>query len=239
MVRDALTTRDAFSRLACLTGVPVRLCSRAAVALAASCFLVSCHSGPARHAAGVDAAHSPRGEVSATGEASRPAASTAAAEDVRNRGQSSEVIAFSGYGPAIFGEGDEAVRIAWGRPLRRTEPAPGSSCYYLLQDPPAPALRGISFMIEHGRFVRYDVDGPSYVAPGGIVVGDTEERVVAAHAGRFERQPHKYVAGAAYLIVVPPDGGGARWIFETTPDGRVERWRIGIPPQVYYVEGCG
>lgn len=35
------------------------------------------------------------------------------------------------------------------------------------------------------------------------------------------------------------DGSEAVLPFETDAQGRVEEWRIGLPPQVDYVEGCG
>jgi hypothetical protein len=28
-------------------------------------------------------------------------------------------------------------------------------------------------------------------------------------------------------------------VFETDAAGRIVSWRIGVPPQIYYVEGCG
>jgi hypothetical protein len=148
------------------------------------------------------------------------------------------VINFEGFGPAHFGDNEEAVRVSWGRPLKASKPAPGATCYYLVQDPQPEGAAGIAFMLEDGRFVRYDVDVPLQVAPGDIVVGDTVEKVSAAHAGHSEEQPHKYVEGAKNLIVTPPAGGTARLVFEISPQGRVERWRIGLPPQIFYVEGC-
>ncbi len=44
--------------------------------------------------------------------------------------------------------------------------------------------------------------------------------------------------GAKYLRVTR-DGSEAVLLFETDAQGRVEEWRIGLPPQVDYVEGCG
>jgi len=40
------------------------------------------------------------------------------------------------------------------------------------------------------------------------------------------------------LRVTAPQGTGAL-VFETDAQGRVTRWRAGVPPQVDYVEGCG
>jgi len=152
------------------------------------------------------------------------------------------VIKFEGFGPAAFGSNEEAVRQAWGRPLLASKPATGATCYYLYKEV-LPQLsnthqRGIAFMFEDGQFVRYDVDDTSQVAPGGIIVGDSMATVQATHAGHIETQPHKYIEGAHTLIVSPPNSGSTRLIFEIDAQNTVINWRIGVTPQVYYVEGC-
>ena len=53
---------------------------------------------------------------------------------------------------------------------------------------------------------------------------------------RIEAMPHKYVEGAQTLRVAE---GDRALVFETDVAGRVTEWRIGTPPQVDYVEGCG
>jgi len=149
------------------------------------------------------------------------------------------VINFEGFGPAKFGVDEEQVRMAWGRPLEAGVPAEGATCYRLFMDPKPQDGQGISFMFEDGGFVRYDVDVPLHVAPGDIRVGDGMQAVVAAFEGAVETQNHKYVEGAFNLIVSPPDGGDHRLVFETDAAGIITAWRIGVPPQVHYVEGCG
>ena len=149
------------------------------------------------------------------------------------------VVNFAGFGPAHFGDDEEHVRMAWGYPLVSGKPAAGSTCYYLAMDPPPENGRGIRFMMEEGKFVRYDVDVPLHVAPGDIVVGDDGEAVRKAFAGRIDEQPHKYVEGGRTLTVSALYGGAAKLVFEIDAAGKVGNWRIGVPPQVYYVEGCG
>ena len=129
--------------------------------------------------------------------------------------------------------------MAWGYPLVSGKPAAGSTCYYLAMDPPPDNGRGIRFMMEEGKFVRYDVDVPLHVAPGNFVVGDDGDAVRKAFAGRVDDQPHKYVEGGRTLTISAPDGGAARLVFEIGAAGKISNWRIGVPPQVYYVEGCG
>lgn len=159
-----------------------------------------------------------------------------------------KVINFAGFGPAKFGDNEESVRMSWGRPLTASKPAEGATCYYLYLDPKPENHQEIAFMFEDGKFVRYDIDDPKWVAPGNIVVGDTMEKVLKAHAGHIQNQPHKYIEGAHTLVVTPGEiklgeakpgeKSNASLIIETDAKNIVTNWRIGVSPQVYYVEGC-
>ena len=40
------------------------------------------------------------------------------------------------------------------------------------------------------------------------------------------------------LRVSAPDGGNGALVLELDAEGRVDEWRVGVPPQVDYVEGC-
>lgn len=148
------------------------------------------------------------------------------------------VLNYQGFGPAKFGSNEESVRIAWGRPLNADTAAKGSSCFYLSAEHMPDQTRGIGFMLEDEKFVRYDVDNANQIAPGNIKVGDNAEQVLQAHSGRVESAAHKYVVNARTLTVTPEDSSAARLIFEIGADGKVLSWRIGVPPQVFYVEGC-
>ncbi len=93
-------------------------------------------------------------------------------------------------------------------------------------------------MVEGGRFVRMDVDDPAATAPGGGRVGMSAAEISALYPGRIEARPHKYVEGAQYLRVTH-EGSPTVLLFETDAQARVQAWRLGLPPQVDYVEGCG
>ncbi len=147
-----------------------------------------------------------------------------------------ETVGFQGFGPAHFGDGEAAVRLAWGRPLKAAGGEP-ESCLQLFPDPPPDKGFGTSFMLVEGRFVRFDVDQDLFPAPGGGRVGSPEADLLQRYAGRIEQLPHKYVEGAKYFSVRAPEGE-AKLIFEISPQGRAQRWRIGLPPAVDYVEGC-
>ena len=149
------------------------------------------------------------------------------------------VINFAGFGPATFGTDEEHVRQAWGRPLVAGTPAEGSSCYLLTMDPAPEPGKGIRFLFEDGGFARYEINDAQFAAPGDIVVGAQASDVMTKFAGRITEQPAKYLEGAKTLIVTPEDGGDARLMFDVDPAGIVTAWRIGMPPQIYYVEGCG
>lgn len=86
--------------------------------------------------------------------------------------------------------------------------------------------------------MRLDVQTADYPAPGGGRVGMSAAEIRARYAGRLEEAPHKYVEGGKYLSVAPEGGGPARLVFEADAAGRITSWRIGLPPQVHYLEGC-
>lgn len=146
-------------------------------------------------------------------------------------------ITHAGFGPAAFGASEEQVRMAWGRDLEGAPDEPGG-CYVL-----APAPRGdgplrFGFLMEGGKLARIDVAQPGVVAPGGGKVGMSTGQILARYPAA-RSMPHKYVEGARTLRVADPGGGASALVFETAADGTITAWRIGVPPQIDYVEGCG
>ena len=142
---------------------------------------------------------------------------------------------YDGYGDVRFGMDEAAFAEAWRGELKGA-PSPGSGCFYKTPKGVTPA--DIAFMFEGGRFVRYDVGTAKAAAPGGGKVGMDEAHIRALYGARIETQPHKYVSGANYLRIAAPHGDEAL-VFETDTQGRITRWRVGVPPQIDYVEGCG
>lgn len=141
---------------------------------------------------------------------------------------------FDGYGPVHFGMTEAEVRAAWHGSLR--DDGAGEACHYLQPDDDRPTAH-FALMIEHGKFVRYDVGNPDEMAPGGGKVGLDADEIRALYAGRVEARPHQYVEGGQYLRVPASEGEG--WlVFETDADGKVTSWRAGVEPQVDYIEGC-
>ena len=147
----------------------------------------------------------------------------------------SPAVDFDGSVPVPFGSDAQALRLAHAGELGGDDAA---GCHFLFQQPRPTQGYGTGFMVEDGRFVRMDVDDPAATAPGGGRVGMSAAQIVALYPGHVEERPHKYVEGAKYLRVTR-EGSGTVLLFETDAQGQVGAWRIGQPPQVDYVEGCG
>lgn len=143
---------------------------------------------------------------------------------------------FDGYGDLRFGMSAEEAKKAWGGELRGEAAADGG-CYYL-RPIWAQNAAEFGFMIENGKFARVDVGNDKETAPGGGKRGMSADEIRKLYAGRIEEQPHKYVEGGKNLRIGDAAGGVGALVFETDAAGKVTAWRIGVPPQVDYVEGC-
>jgi hypothetical protein len=188
--------------------------------------LTACGGAPSPASEGAAASPAPT---------STPAPASAAPPPVEPAG----LAGFSGYGDVTFGIAAAAMEQAWGGTLERLGPAQGD-CYYLRPKRAARSDDEVAFMLEGGRFVRYDIESRSEIAPGGGRIGMRKADIARLYPGRIEERPHKYTDGQ-YLRIQDPAGGAGVLLFET--DGRddaatVLRWRVGLPPQVDYVEGC-
>ncbi|MFC3714758.1 lectin [Luteimonas soli] len=146
------------------------------------------------------------------------------------------LVRMDGYGDMRFGMTADEARQAWGGELKGAGDE-AATCYYLTPkwvDIPS----DFAFMFENGKFVRYDVGTGREIAPGGGKVGMDADEIRGLYAGRVEETPHKYVEGGKYLGVKDISGGEGKLVFATDGDGKVTSWRVGVPPQVDYVEGC-
>lgn len=142
---------------------------------------------------------------------------------------------WDGFGDARFGMDGERVRSVWSGELQG-EAAEGSGCYHLSPVGDGELAR-VAMMFEDGPFVRYSVVNDDLTAPGDGKRGMTIEQIEALYPGRMEQSNHKYVIGGHYLRI-RQEGGQHVLVFETDADGIVTEWRVGVPPQVDYVEGC-
>lgn len=146
---------------------------------------------------------------------------------------------FTGYGDIPFGTPVADMARLWGGELRTSGKDFNDRCYFMT---PIWSKRpaDFNFMISEGRFARFSTDSRNFLAPGGAHVGMTRAEIVRRYAGQIEVQPHHYTDGQ-YLRVKDPEGGNGVLLMETDgkgDDARVTEWRVGVPPEVDYVEGC-
>ena len=142
---------------------------------------------------------------------------------------------FDGYGDMRFGMTADEAKQAWGGELKGI-PAEGEGCYHLSPKwVKVPAE--FAFMFEGGKLVRYSTESDKYVAPGGGKRDMSADDIRKLYPGA-EEQPHKYVEGGKNLRIKDAAGSNGVLVFETDEDGKVTSWRVGVPPQVDYVEGC-
>ena len=143
---------------------------------------------------------------------------------------------FLGYGDMKLGSTVDEARTAWGGELNGA-PMEGTTCHYLW---PKWITRpaDFAFMMEEGKFVRYDVGTDKETAPGGGKVGMSIDELQKLYGGALKASPHKYTQGGQYLAMDAGDVAPTRLVFEADATGKITSWRVGLSPQVDYVEGC-
>ena len=177
----------------------------------------------------------PQTTATATPMAEAPAPTPAADDTAAPAGPVSQA-SFLGYGDMKLGSTVEEARAAWGGELNGA-PMEGTTCHYLW---PKWITRpaDFAFMMEDGRFVRYEVGTDKETAPGGGKVGMSVEELQKLYGGALKGAPHKYTQGGQYLSMDAGDVAPTRLVFEVDAAGKVTSWRVGLSPQVEYVEGC-
>lgn len=177
----------------------------------------------------------PQTTATATPMAEAPAPTPAADDTAAPAGPVSQA-SFLGYGDMMLGSTVDEARAAWGGELNGA-PMEGTTCHYLW---PKWITRpaDFAFMMEDGRFVRYDVGTEKETAPGGGKVGMSVEELQKLYGGALKGAPHKYTQGGQYLSMDAGDVAPTRLVFEVDAAGKVTSWRVGLSPQVEYVEGC-
>ncbi len=159
------------------------------------------------------------------------------AEDARAEASGADTRAsFAGYGDMKLGSTVAEARTAWAGELGG-KPGEGGACYYLTPKW-VKKTSDFAFMMEDGKFVRYDVGTDKEAAPGGGKVCMTVDELRKLYDDALQSTPHKYVEGGQYLSVAASGVAPGKLVFETDAAGRVAAWRVGLAPQVDYVEGC-
>jgi hypothetical protein len=216
---------------------PEDIAMRASPLLPALLLLVACARTQAPDGASTTEAADAATPADATpplADIERPGRDAAARATVREEDSASPARA-DGYAALRFGMDEAGLRAAWDGPALQPL-GEGEGCRYLSPEgQSAPAV--LAFMLEGNRFVRYDVGqgNAAIAAPGGGRIGMTVAGLRALYPAA-QAQPHKYVPDGRVLRV--PLQGGSVLVLETGADGRASAWRVGLPPQVDYVEGC-
>lgn len=144
---------------------------------------------------------------------------------------------FDGYGDVRFGTAAADMEKAWGGELKTLGKNENATCYFMTPiwvKTPAE----FNFMIGDGKFVRFGTESVEFVAPGGGMVGMTAQALQALYHDALQSTPHKYVEGGRYLSLAASGVAPSKLVFEVDAAGKVTQWRVGVSPQVDYVEGC-
>lgn len=144
---------------------------------------------------------------------------------------------FAGYGDVKFGIAAADMEQAWGGELKTLGKDANASCYFMtpkwVKNPSE-----FAFMVGDGKFVRYGTDSAKFIAPGGGKVGMSTKDLQALYHDALQATPHKYAEGGQYLSIAASGVAPSKLVFETDAAGKATAWRVGLSPQVDYVEGC-
>ena len=93
----------------------------------------------------------------------------------------------------------------------------------------------VGYMLVDGTVQRIDIRAPGVATGEAVQVGMLAGEVEGIYPD-LERQPNKY---SEYEDLIVQLSGEAKLIMETDENGLIASYRIGLPPAVDYVEGCG
>ncbi|HEY0928670.1 MAG TPA: hypothetical protein VGE27_02020 [Gemmatimonas sp.] len=164
-----------------------------------------------------------------------PADTVAAAIPDTAAAAASQFITAHGFGPLALGMTTADAGKVTNGALTVPSPSAPDQCEYAKWET---APNGVMVMFVGGVLKRVDVMQPGTPTVEGLEVGQTAARADSLYGAKATRQPHKYEAGE-YLIVKPlaPQDSLQRLVVELT-GGKVARFRIGLFPEVEWVEGC-
>ncbi|HEY8832189.1 MAG TPA: hypothetical protein VIM21_06745 [Gemmatimonadaceae bacterium] len=96
----------------------------------------------------------------------------------------------------------------------------------------------VGVMIVRGKVARIDVDTGTVTTEDGAKIGDTEEKIKSIYDGDLQIEPHKYIPGGHYMIVMGDSTSAGKAILFETNGKVVTNFRAGRLPEVKWVEGC-
>jgi hypothetical protein len=140
-----------------------------------------------------------------------------------------------GLGPVQVGMTlAEAVNMG----LLNENPNMKKECDFVFPAVGAGVPDNIGVMIVKGKIARIDVDTGSVTTEDGAKIGDTEDRIKAIYDGDVQVEPHKYIPGGHYMIVMGDSASAGKAIVFETNGKVVTNFRAGRLPEVKWVEGC-
>ncbi len=128
----------------------------------------------------------------------------------------------------------EAVNMG----LLNENPNMRSDCDFVYPAVGAGIPFGVGVMVVKGKVARIDVDTGSVTTEDGAKIGDTEEKIRTIYDGDVQTEPHKYVPGGHYMIVLGDSASAGKAIVFETNGKTVTNFRAGRLPEVKWVEGC-
>jgi hypothetical protein len=97
---------------------------------------------------------------------------------------------------------------------------------------------GLTFMLQQGRIVRYDVGSGSILTFSGVGIGSTESAVLAAYGSQITVEPDP-TSGGHLLEYTPKSSANSAYRMTFQTDGsQVISFRGGYATLVGYAEGC-
>jgi hypothetical protein len=140
-----------------------------------------------------------------------------------------------GLGPIQVGMAfAEAVNMG----LLNENPNMKKECDFVYPAVGAGVPDNIGVMIVKGKVARIDVDTGSVTTEDGAKIGDTEDKIKSIYNGDLQIEPHKYVTGGHYMVVMGDSASAGKAIVFETNGKVVTNFRAGRLPEVKWVEGC-
>ena len=129
---------------------------------------------------------------------------------------------------------DDAVNMG----LLNENPTMNTRCDFVFPAVGAGIPEGVSVMVVKGKIARIDVDTGSVTTEDGVKIGDTEDRIKSIYGDEVKVEPHKYIDGGHYMIVLGDSARAGKALMFETDGKRVTMFRAGRLPEVKWVEGC-
>jgi hypothetical protein len=96
----------------------------------------------------------------------------------------------------------------------------------------------VAFMIEDGKLVRIDIDGPGIFDEKHVQVGDSEASVLRGYDHTLKEEPNPYVPADVGHYLTARSRYGRYGIRFEIEKGKVRMYYAGGFNAVQYVEGC-